>query len=68
MKTRGISPKAVAALVWPVVVAAGAAVASWVVSGDFNDTEIRTAVGGAIAAVISFVGAYVSDPGDVVPE
>lgn len=68
MKTNGISPKAIAALVWPVAVAAAAAVASWVVSGDFNDTEIRTAVAGAITAVVAFIGAYVSDPGDVVPE
>ena len=63
-----ISPKAIAALVWPVVVAAGAALASWVVSGEFNDSEIRTAIGGAITSIVAFFGAYLAQPGPVEPD
>ena len=64
-RTVGVSPKAVAALVWPAVVAAGAAVASWIVTGDFNDAEIKTALAGVVTSVITFAGAYVASPGDV---
>jgi hypothetical protein len=55
--------KAKAAFLVPVLVAAGAAVASWVVTGDFNDAEIRTAVGGAITSGIAAVAAYVAPAG-----
>jgi len=65
MREGELSPKAIAALVWPAVIALGAAVSSWVITGDFNDTEIRTAVGGVIGSLISFAGAYLSEPGEV---
>jgi VIT1/CCC1 family predicted Fe2+/Mn2+ transporter len=65
LKTYGISPKAVAALVWPLVVALGAAVASWIVTGNFSDSEIRTAASGVILSLIAAAGAYVKPPGDV---
>lgn len=55
--------KSKAAFLIPVLVAAGAAVASWVVTGDFNDAEIRTAVGGAITSGIAGVAAYFAPAG-----
>ena len=64
-QTRGISPKAVAALVWPAVVAAGIAVASWITTGDFSDSEIRVALAGVVTSLITFAGAYVAEPGPV---
>ena len=67
MKQIGISPKAILALVFPLIAAAGAALASWVASGNFNATEIRTAASGVVLALVSFVGAYVGEPGRVVP-
>lgn len=65
MSTVGISPKAIAALVWPAVVAAGAAVASWIVTGEFNDSEVKVALAGVVTSLITFAGAYVADPGEV---
>jgi energy-converting hydrogenase Eha subunit A len=65
LTTVGLSPKAVAAFFAPVIVAVGAAVASWIVTGNFEDTEVRTALGGAVAGVLSFVGAYLAQPGNV---
>lgn len=64
-QTVGISPKAIAALVWPAVVAAGIAVSSWIVTGDFNDAEIRVALAGCLASIISFAGSYIAPPGEV---
>lgn len=68
LKTLGISPKAVAAFLWPFVAALGAALVSWIVSGEFNENEVRTAVGGAVAGAISAAGAFVARPGQVVPD
>ena len=67
LTTIGVSPKAIGALVFPLVAAAGAAIASWIVSGEFNDSEIRAAASGVVLALVAFVGAYVRDPGNVVP-
>jgi hypothetical protein len=63
--TQGISPKAILALVFPVLAAAVAAAASWVSTGDFNDAEIRTAISGALLGLVSFAGAYLGRPGNV---
>lgn len=65
LETIGLSPKAVAALVWPAVVALAGAVASWIVTGNFSATETRTALSGVVLAIVAAVGAYVSPPGDV---
>jgi energy-converting hydrogenase Eha subunit A len=65
LETVGLSPKAIAAFFAPVVIAVGAAAASWIVTGNFDDTEVRTALGGAVAGVLSFVGAYLAQPGNV---
>lgn len=63
VKIVGLSRKAALALLYPVVAAALATAASWVVTGDFNDTEIRTAVSGAILGLAAFFGAYKGDAG-----
>ena len=65
MNTVGISPKAIAALVWPAVVAAGIALASWIETGQFNDAEIKTALAGVVASIVSFAGSYIAGPGEV---
>jgi hypothetical protein len=65
LQTLGISPKTVAAFVFPAIAAIGAAVVSWVSTGNFSATEIRTAVGGVIAAAIAALGAYLGKPGPV---
>jgi hypothetical protein len=67
-KTLGISPKAVGAFVYPAVAALLTAVSSWVVSGEFNDNEIRAAVGGVILAGVGALGAFLGRPGNVVPD
>ena len=50
--------KAYAAFLAPVIVALGAAVASWIATGDFNDAEIRTALSGAVLAVVSSIATW----------
>lgn len=55
--------KAKLAFLAPLVTALGAAVASWIVSGDFNATEIRAAAGGAVLAAVSGAAAYFANAG-----
>lgn len=52
--------KAKLAFLAPLITAVGAAVASWIVSGDFNATEIRAAAGGAALSVVSGAAAYLA--------
>lgn len=52
--------KAKFAFLAPLVTACGTAVVSWIVSGEFNANEIRTAVGGAVLAVVSGAAAYLA--------
>lgn len=47
------SNKAKLAFLAPLLTAVGAAAASWIVSGDFNASEIRAAAGGAALALVS---------------
>ena len=65
LQTLGISPKAVLAFVFPAIAAVGASVVSWISTGNFDASEIRTAVGGVIAAGIAALGAYLGKPGRV---
>lgn len=65
LRTIGLSPKAVLAFLFPLIAAAGATVASWIVSGQFDLTEIRTAAGGVVLAGVALVGAWVGRPGEV---
>ncbi len=55
--------KAKAAFLAPVVVALGAALASWAVTGEFNATEIRTAVSGAILAGVGSIATWLTPAG-----
>lgn len=66
-KTKGLADKAVKALLWPLAASLLGTVASWVVTGDFNESEVRTAIGGAILSAVSFGGAYFGSPGKVDP-
>jgi hypothetical protein len=65
VRTLGISPKAVAAFVYPALVAVSAAVVSWIATGNFDATEIRTSLGGLIAGAVAALGAYLHAPGTV---
>jgi hypothetical protein len=64
-KTVGLSPKAVLAFLFPLLSAAAAAVASWIATGNFSDSEIRTALSGLVLSGLALVGAYVGKPGTV---
>ena len=55
--------KAKFAFLAQLLVAVGTAVASWIVSGEFNANEIRAAAGGAILAAVSGIAAYLAKPG-----
>ncbi len=63
--TIGLSPKALLAFLFPLIAAVAGAVSSWVVTGTFDDAEIRTAVGGLVTSGLALLGAYVGQPGPV---
>ena len=58
--------KAKAAFLAPLVLAVGAAVVSWIATGNFNDAEIRTALGGAVTSVVASVAAWLAPAGQAV--
>jgi hypothetical protein len=60
-----LKPKAVAAFFTPLVVTALGVLASWVTTGNFNSTEIRTAISGAILSFASLIGAYYASDSSV---
>jgi hypothetical protein len=64
--TVGLSPKAVLAFLFPFITAVSVSVISWVATGDFNEAEIRTALGGLIGSGVAALGAYLGTPGSVV--
>ncbi len=63
--TVGLSPKALLAFLLPLLAAVGGALSSWIVTGDFNNAEIRTAAGGLVSSGLALLGAYVGQPGPV---
>lgn len=56
--------KAKAAFLAPLLTAVAAAVASWIFTGDFNATEIRTAAGGAVLSFTSALATYLTPAGE----
>lgn len=52
--------KARAAFLAPLILALGSAVGSWIVTGEFNATEIRTAAGGGALALSAGVAAWLA--------
>lgn len=58
--------KAYAAFLAPLLLAVGAAIASWISTGDFNDAEIRTAAAGAVTALVASVAAWLTSAGSAV--
>lgn len=52
--------KAKFAFLAPLVLALGSSLSSWAVTGDFNEAEIRTAVGGTILAGSAGIAAYLA--------
>jgi hypothetical protein len=55
--------KAKAAFLAPLFTALAAAAASYIISGDWNDTEIRTAAGGAVLSLASSLATYLTPAG-----
>jgi len=66
--TQGRSPKAIAALLWPLITALAASLVSWLISGDFNSTELRTSIGGAVLSVVAGIGAALSQTGTIISD
>ncbi len=58
--------KAKVAFLAPVIAAVLATLASWVVSGEFNDNEIKTAASGVLLGLASGVGTFFANPGRAV--
>lgn len=65
MRTNGLSPKAILAFLYPAIGSIVSAVGSWIVTGDFNASEIRVSVAGLGASGLALLGAYIGRPGDV---
>ncbi len=65
LKTHGLSPKAVLAFVFPLIVTIATTLSSWIATGDFSDTELRTALSGFLLSSVSALGAYLGSPGTV---
>lgn len=63
--TIGLSPKAILAFAFPLVAALAGALTSWIVTGNFDAAEIRTAAGGLVTSALALAGAYVGKPGNV---
>lgn len=68
MKTIGISPKTTLAFFYPAISSVITAVGSWIVTGNFNDSELRVALAGLGASAIAALGAYIGKPGRTVPD
>lgn len=68
VRSVNISPKAALAFLYPFIATVAAVAASWIVTGQFNDGEVRTALSGLVASGIAALGAYVGKPGQVVAE
>lgn len=60
LKTVGLSPKVVAAFVYPVVAAVGAAVVVWISTGAWDWTNTRLTLAGAITGAISALGSAIA--------
>lgn len=58
----GLSPKAVLAFLFPLIAAVGTAAVSWIASGAFSTTDIKTAAGGLVLSGLALLGAYLGEP------
>lgn len=63
--TIGLSPKTILAFLYPLIASLVAAASTYVVTGDLNDAEIRTALVGLGASSLAALGAWVGQPGNV---
>jgi hypothetical protein len=69
LKTIGLSPKAVLAFLYPLLGAIVVAVATWITDGGTLDwSQIRIAAGGLLLSGLALIGAYIGQPGNVVPK
>lgn len=65
MRTIGFSPKAARAYLAVQISSLTAVVTSWIATGQWNATETRGLIGGAVLALLAGLGAYSGDPGHV---
>lgn len=59
-----LHPKVILAFFFPLISAVLSSLGSWVISGDFNESEIRTAVGGTIASALALLGGWLGQPAE----
>src|SRR5438067_1378360 len=55
--------KTKAAFLAPLILAIAAALGSWIITGDWSDTEIRTAASGAVLGVASGIVTFITPAG-----
>lgn len=65
LKTLGISPKAILAFLYPFIATVMSTLGSFIITGDFNDAELRVGLAGLGASGVAALGAYVGRPGRV---
>jgi hypothetical protein len=63
--THGVSPKAVLAFLYPTIATLAAVLGSWIVTGQWNEAETRTAIAGLVASAVAALGAAVGRTGKV---
>lgn len=62
------SYKSKAAFLAPFILSLGTTVVSWIVSGEFNENEVRTIIGGAVLAGFASLATYLAPAGAAVVE
>jgi hypothetical protein len=65
VRTVGLSPKTIVAGVLPALATIVGLLISWAVTGELDKQELVLALTGFSTALLSALGAYVADPGDV---
>jgi hypothetical protein len=65
VRTVGLSPKTIIAGVLPALATVVGVLISWLVTGELDKQELVLALTGFSSAILSALGAYVADPGDV---
>jgi hypothetical protein len=62
-----INGKAILAFLFPSIATVAGVLISWAVTGELSEGELRIAIGGVLSAIVAGYGAWLGDPGLVVP-
>jgi hypothetical protein len=68
MRTLGVSQKAILAFFFPFLSTCVGVAISWAATGQFNASEIRIGAAGLATSGLASLGAYLGQPGAVVPK